>query len=199
MEDLLLTKSNYPIIVMEGPDGVGKTVLSMALKKKLDARYLHLTYRFKNMMSTYHTAAIKLAARSAQSSPAIIDRWWISEIIYAQVYRQGSKFIRDYFLLEHVANRLGVVYVLCLPKDRQTYVSHYNRLKGEREEMYDHSMEDVYDQYESFYRQYLGIKENVIRYDMFSNYAEDESSREKVLSDVCQNILEFTEDYRSVI
>lgn len=193
----MLEKSKYPIFVFEGPDGAGKTTLAMELKELLDARYIHLTYRFKDKMHLYHTAAIKLAARLANKQPVIVDRWWPSEIVYADVYRGGSKFAKHYLLLEHIATLHGVVYVMCLPKDRERYLKHYEKLKGERVEMYDEGMQRVYDGYASAYRDYLGLKENVCRYDMFENFNTSTVSRGMVLRDICQNILEFTEDYRS--
>lgn len=193
----LLEKSRYPIIVLEGPDGAGKTSLAMALKEYLGARYIHLTYRWKDRMHLYHGAAIRYAARLAAHQPVIIDRWWPSEIVYADAYRGGSNFAKYYLLLEHIANNIGVVYVMCLPRDRERYLTHYNKLKNEREEMYDEGLERVYDGYETMFRHYLGLKENVCRYDLFENFQENENSRDIVLRYVCQKSLEFIEDYRS--
>lgn len=193
----ILEKSKYPIYVLEGPDGAGKTSLAMKLKGLTGARYVHLTYRFKDKMHLYHTAAIRLVAHLAQHQPVVLDRWWPSEIVYADAYRGGSKFTKHYFLLEHIATSLGVVYVVCLPEDKELYVKFYNKLKGERVEMYDEGMDRVYEGYREFYRDYMGLRENVVHYDMFRSFAPDDISREVVLSNVSQNILEFTEDYRS--
>lgn len=195
----MLEKSRYPIFVLEGPDGAGKTSLAMALKDHLGAKYIHLTYRFKDRMHLYHTAAIRLAARLAHNQPVILDRWWPSEIIYADAYRGGSKFVKHYFLLEHVATMMGVTYVVCFPEDRQKYLDHYARLKGEREEMYDEGMERVYDGYQDFYLSYLALKENVCHYDMFENFNDNEISREIILRHICQSTLEFAEDHRSTL
>lgn len=193
----LLEKSKYPIFVLEGPDGAGKTSLAKSLQEYLGARYIHLTYRFKDRMHLYHGAAIRLAARFAENQPVIIDRWWPSEIVYADAYRGGSDFAKYYLLLEHIANHLGVVYVMCLPQDRDNYLVHYDELKGKREEMYDSGMSKVYDGYAEMFKGYLGLKENVCLYDMFQNFQDNEVSRGMVLRHICQNILEFTEDYRS--
>src|SRR5690606_37684332 len=170
----LLEKSKYPIIVLEGPDGTGKTSLAMNLRDHLGARYIHLTYRWPEKMNLYHYAAIRVAGHLAQNQPVIIDRWWPSEIVYAEAYRGGSKFLKHYFMLEHVANKIGVVYVMCLPKDRDLYLRHYNELKGKRAEMYDSGMEKVYDGYRSFYDNYMGLRENVCHYDMFRNFQNND-------------------------
>jgi thymidylate kinase len=200
----LLEKSKYPIIVFEGPDGAGKTTLSQEMTKLLGARYIHLVYRFKDRMHLYHYAAIRLAAHLSQKQPVIIDRWWPSEITYAEAYRGGSKFAKHFTLLEHVANKMGVVYVYCLPKDKQQYLDYYEQLKGLRtkEELDRDPLEGVskvYDEYQGFYDWYFNIKENVCQYDMFENFNDNEISRGIINRQICQNILEFTEDYRRTI
>ncbi len=198
----LLEKSRYPIIVLEGPDGVGKTSLAHSLQEYLGARYIHLTYRFRDKMDVYHYAAIRLCARLAQNQPVILDRWWISEILYAEAYRGGSPFIKRHFLLEHIANCCGLTYVVCLPEDRQQYLDHYMKVKASRSAVElsrdpPEGVEKVYDLYVDFYKTYLGIKENVMRYDVFKNFQENEVSRGIINRQICQNILEFVEDYRS--
>lgn len=195
----LLEKSKHPIIVFEGPDGCGKTTLAKELASIMGARYIHLTYRFKDKMDLYHTAAIRLAAHLAQHQPVIIDRWWPSEIIYADAYRGGSKFTKQYFLLEHIATEIGVTYVFCIPANRNEYLKFYNELKGKREEMYNEGLDRVWQGYSDMWRTYFQIKENVCHYDMFQNLVEDEHSREIILSNICNNILEFTEDHRSYL
>lgn len=195
----LLEKSKYPIIVLEGPDGTGKTSLAMNLRDYLGAEYLHLTYRWPEKMQLYHYAAIRWAAHKAQHSPVIVDRWWVSEIVYAEAYRGGSKFMKHYFMLEHIANKIGVVYVMCLPEEHDRYLAHYNELKGKRAEMYDEGMEKVYQGYDWFYRNYMGLRENVCHYDMFKNFQENDVSRDIVLRSISQKILEFSEDHRSTI
>lgn len=192
----LLSRSNYPIFVLEGPDGSGKSTLAMALKQYLGARYIHLTYRFKDKMHLYHGAAIRLAARLAENQPVILDRHWPSEIVYADAYRGGSKFTKHYFLLEYVAQQLGVTYVICLPNDRERYLRHYEELKGQRQEMFDEGLNRVYDGYEWLLNNYLMYRENVMRYDMFKNYQDNSVSREIILRHICQNILEFAEEHR---
>ncbi len=137
----------HPIIVLDGPDGSGKTTLSNQLVEQLGAKYLHLTYRWGPKMDLYHTAALFYILREAQKRPVILDRWWMSEVIYANVYRGGSKWPLLYRALEKAALRHSIMYVMCIPSDRDRYVDHFQKLKAERNEMYSDNMEKVYDGY----------------------------------------------------
>ena len=198
----LLEKSKYPIFVLEGPDGVGKTTLALELQQYLGARYIHLTYRFKNKMHKYHYAAIRLAAHLSQHQPVVIDRWWPTEIVYADVYRGGSPFTKHYFKLEHIATQMGVTYVVCLPEDRERYLGHFDDLRSTRtlQELVrdpDGNLGNLYDEYSKFYKSYFALKENVCHYDIFKNFNDNDVSRGIVMRSICQNILEFAEDHRS--
>ena len=196
----LFAKSEYPIFVFEGPDGAGKTTLAKHLAKVLGGKYMHLTYRFKDKMHLYHGAAIRQAARYAQHQPVIIDRWWPSEILYAECYRGGSKFIKHFFMLEHQATMMGVTYVWCIPEDKDRYFENINALKDNREELFQDGYDRLYDLYSEFFKQYAGHRENVAHYDMFKNYVPDNDvARDLTFDYICQNILEFAEDYRSTI
>ena len=123
------------IIILDGPDGTGKTTLAKMLQKKLKADYLHLTYRWKEKIFDYHTAAIRFAAR--KNKPIILDRWWPSEAIYAKGYRGGSDWPLQGRMCDRIARKFGAVYVYCLPESVQAAVIHHAELKAKREEMYD--------------------------------------------------------------
>lgn len=139
-----MTQSLFPIIVIEGPDGVGKTTLANALCEKLGAKYRHLTYRWPKSMDLYHWAGIEACLRDSARQPVILDRWWPSEAVYAAAFRGGTKWPWMSRMADRVALKHRVFYVLALPKDKPAYVKHYEELKGKRVEMYD-SMHKVYD------------------------------------------------------
>lgn len=128
------------IIILEGPDGVGKTTLAKHMCEKLDATYLHLSYRWPQHMFEYHTAAIRWAIRKSRKKPVIIDRWWPSEALYAAEYRGGSKWSQMGRIMDRVAMKHGAVYVYCLPSDLVEYEKHFAKLKEERAEMYDNTV-----------------------------------------------------------
>lgn len=197
MMEIFRNPTENPIIIIEGPDGAGKTSLANELQRMLGARYLHLTYRWKEKMDVYHTAALRYAARLAKTQPVIIDRWWPSEIAYANVYRGGSKFERSVRRLDTFAYNIKAFYVICLPCDRERYVEHFNVLKGQREEMFNTNMEKVFDEYLALWRYSFNNRANAFRYDLFETYVNDDHSRELVLRNTCQKLLETCNAWRN--
>lgn len=126
----------YPIICLEGPDGGGKTTLAKTLQAKLGAHYLHSTYRFKGKMAAYHWAQLRKAVRLAQSKPVILDRWWPSEVVYANVYRSGPEKGYYYKDLHSVAKLYGMSYVFCCPTRWENYWEWYQAHYQKDQEMY---------------------------------------------------------------
>tara|TARA_Y100001963_G_C6757576_1_gene437724 strand:+ start:767 stop:1777 length:1011 start_codon:yes stop_codon:yes gene_type:complete len=144
------------IIVLDGPDAVGKTTLAEAfLKKYPDTKYLHLIYRWKDKIFDYHTAAMKLAGKWAMTHNVIIDRWWPTEACYASVYRNTSAWPLQGRFHERVALKYGAVYVLCLPDEKT--ISRHERLKKERDEMYD----NIDDLCKLYHKLYYGDKKHI--------------------------------------
>ena len=123
------------IIVLDGPDGVGKTTLARKMCERLQAEYLHITYRWADRIFDYHTAAIRYAARKRR--PIVIDRWWPTEAVYAKNYRDGSEWPLQGRLCDRIAKKFGVIYVYCLPESFEKAISNHAELKSQREEMYD--------------------------------------------------------------
>ncbi len=181
--------SKFPVIVLDGPDGVGKTTLSKELCQTLGAQYVHLTYRWPARMFDYHTAALFYVLRQAEKHPVVLDRWWPSEIAYANVYRGGTKWPLAKRLFEKAALLHGFTYVFCYPNDRQAYLEHYERLKGERAEMYIDKMGLVLDQFIEISALLWDARDNgVLFYDFFKQGGN--------LKEVCQGIIEEAEDHR---
>lgn len=182
--------SRHPIIILEGVDGSGKTTLAKALCKHLGGKYLHLTYRFKDRMHLYHTAAIWQCLRYAKHQPVILDRWWPSEKVYADVYRGGTPWPMLGRMLDQVALKHHMTYVFCLPKDRQTYLSHYEKLKARRTEMYDEGLNRVYDGF-------VNLQSTFFHPDRLDVFDYDFMTDGQNMGKTCQYLLEQTEDYRT--
>lgn len=126
------------LIILDGPDGTGKTTLANDLIKEYGAKYLHLTYRWKDRMHLYHTAALLHCLSLVNKGHLVVlDRWWPSELLYAAEFRGGSPWPHIPRLLDRLAIQYGALYILCLPYRMSTYKKRFEKLKSERKEYYN--------------------------------------------------------------
>jgi hypothetical protein len=126
------------IVVLEGPDGSGKTTLARKLLEEESGVYFHSRY-WKNQWKL--DAAILRAAVKAHIAGkfVVLDRSWIGDGVYGPVFRKtGSVWGRR---MDSVLRRFGALYVFCLPPI-DFLLREFERLKTEREEMYA-SISDV--------------------------------------------------------
>jgi thymidylate kinase len=123
------------IIVIDGCDGTGKTTLAKAICDKHDGVYIHNTYRWPSKMPLYHTAALHRALKIARTRLVVIDRLWMSEAIYAEVYRNGSPWPNMGRMIDRIIRKVGGMYILA--QSPQGHKEKFEQLKTERKEMYD--------------------------------------------------------------
>lgn len=185
----------YPLIVLEGPDSAGKTTLAKALVEYLGASYMHLTYRFKDNMFDYHTAAIEMCLRKLEHGPVVLDRWWASELIYARAFRKKSQWPMGGRLLDRVGLKHSVFYVSCHPESRDDYLEHHMFVKEERYKAKAHALrgrEGMVDDQAKVYELYkdwmnwMGVRDDVFVYDWMTMGDN--------LDNVCQAITELSYD-----
>jgi thymidylate kinase len=123
------------IVILEGCDGTGKTTLAKYLCEKFDGHYIHNTYRWPTKMPLYHTAALHRAIKLAEEKLVVIDRLWMSEAIYAAVYRNGSPWPQMGRIIDRVVMKHAGLYILCdVPENHK---ASFEKLKQQRVEMYD--------------------------------------------------------------
>lgn len=123
------------IVIVEGCDGTGKTTVAKFLCKKFNGHYIHNTYRWPTKMPLYHTAALHRAIKLAEEKLVVIDRLWMSEAIYAAVYRGGSPWPQMGRIIDRIVMKHAGIYILCrLPTD---HAKRFAELKQQRQEMYD--------------------------------------------------------------
>lgn len=141
------------IIVVDGPDAVGKTSLARAICSRTNGYYIHLTYRMKDQMFLYQSAALRFAAKKSQSQLVVIDRHWPSEATYGQVYRTGSSHPLMGRMMDRVLLKHSALYVLCIPtsRDPMEVARRHAEMKGQRVEMYDGGMEKIAQKYIDLY------------------------------------------------
>ena len=68
------------ILILEGPDGVGKTTLANTFKKIYRKKVYYMHLRVHKNMKLWHTASARLARRKHNDGRLVImDRHWPSE------------------------------------------------------------------------------------------------------------------------
>ncbi len=136
--DGLMDNKPTGIIILEGPDGCGKTTLANHFIEKYDAKYIHLTWskELEEKMDKYQIESLLEAERLSKDHLVIIDRLWISEIVYSDVYRTGSQYRGLHQTMKLLIDKMDAINIVCLPEDEQDYRLHFEKLKTEREEMY---------------------------------------------------------------
>lgn len=126
---------HHPIIVIEGPDAVGKTTWARRYCENHGARYLHLTLR--QSMFKHQVMSLAIAMRWSRRTPVLIDRHWPSEQLYASAYRGGSPLATEAAKLDEIMMALGVTYVVALLATPEKTFDSQRRMHAERHEMYE--------------------------------------------------------------
>ncbi len=106
------------IIVLDGPDGTGKSTLAQKFVTDHGAKLFHQTYRFKKCIPAYHEAMVRRAEKVVeQGGLAVLDRLWITEAVYAAVFRGGTTWPQYTYDMAARIKELGGVTVLCLAQN----------------------------------------------------------------------------------
>ena len=128
---MLTPVRSKPVIILEGPDGAGKTTLAHKLADRLGARYVHLgpMTNVKDLGRIYVEAMLP-AIQGYQT--VIMDRAWFSEEPYGTVFREGK--LRNDSVIDAMLERLvlsctGVV-IYC-DTDPKRLVESFTSRKGQ--------------------------------------------------------------------
>lgn len=144
------------IVLIEGPDGSGKTTLCEVFVKKYGFHYIHLG-RQEDIEETYKDLLNRL---KGTKEDIVIDRAILSNEVYTKIYGGQKLSAKKYAKMLVFINKI----ILCLPKDKNRYLQEFEKLKGEREELYKDNMERVY----NLFSQY----KNLPIFDRFKENAE---------------------------
>ena len=115
-----MTSSYNHVIILEGPDGAGKTTLAERLREAnpwggATPQIIHEGPPPAGVdLLTYYTEL--LLAYLAADAPVILDRFHMGETVYGPTCRGGTTLTdRGRVLLDRVCRAAGVLTVLCLP------------------------------------------------------------------------------------
>lgn len=129
------------LVILDGPDAVGKTTLANALLNGDRDGYVHLTYDSswsnpnRELWKLQYVSLLKAQIRLEQGKLTVIDRHWMSEQVYARTYRGGSGMNAESRQWDRVVQRLCGVYVICAPSAESARERHHAQSKS-RYEMY---------------------------------------------------------------
>lgn len=155
------------IYLLEGPDGTGKTtfakyLVNKAIEEKRTCLYFHCTNtssKYKSPDEGYSILLEDLKHYKELDYDIVLDRAWISNIIYTKVFEPVKDRVSEFLCKEllKVTDRP----IICLPKDRSKYLQRFEELRQTREEAYN-SMEKIYDEFDKFAK-------DCFRYDFFDH------------------------------
>lgn len=143
------------LVILDGPDATGKTTLARRFCELYNAHYIHLTRRWVNNMFEYNTAALHHAIGLAEHQLVVIDRLWMSELVYSEAFHGGTKYPHMGRLIHRVVQKHAGIYIMCLDSDINVNRKRFSTMQGKRQEMY--ASNDMVHMY--FNDLYHGIKD----------------------------------------
>lgn len=116
------------IIILEGPDGAGKTTLAKQLAEAFQLRIHHEGPPPKNVSVLQHYGRILDAARGQN---VVFDRLYVGERVYGPIVRGEDRLGGDgYKRMRQLSWAVGALEILCLPSFEVCLTNWQNR-KGE--------------------------------------------------------------------
>jgi hypothetical protein len=166
------------LLIVEGPDGAGKTTLIERISEltHVHAVHHHGAYPDEEFIMNHYLDSMTQAL-TAPEGLVIMDRSWIAEPIYGDAMRDGVNRIsgRQEKILKCVAVSCNVVVILCLPPFEVCVDNWARRLQDEYPQK-NQQLRDIYVGYENWWK---AMKMNppgtvpVIKYD----YTESPEAR----------------------
>lgn len=127
------------IVVLEGTDCSGKSTLAKEICKQFGGSIIHHTWNEeleKNYDKYMFNSFIEIIGRSKHEL-VIVDRAWISEYLYAKVYRNGTKWHGIQQMLSGALKNNNALNIYCRVKDYEAHDERFKESKEKGKELYD--------------------------------------------------------------
>jgi hypothetical protein len=137
------------IVILEGPDGGGKTVLAKKILEAMTkdgetiAFFDHGPYKGEaQIWKRYFDSMLPAYSNEVH---VLLDRCWLAEPIYGRVYRGGLNRMQFWQtrILEHVAGSCATTLIYCLP-GLESCVNTFNSRREQEMLANDRQLTDVY-------------------------------------------------------
>jgi adenylate kinase family enzyme len=102
------------VVYIDGNEHSGKTTLANYLAEHYGALVLHHGYRFRDKIFAYHTTGLLKAYYAPRDQLVVFDRLWMSEAVYGEVYRGGTRWPHQGRMFDRILRRLGALNVVCV-------------------------------------------------------------------------------------
>lgn len=129
-------------IIIEGPDGAGKSTLAKSLANALDMNILKMTANGGQSVSKYLQ---KLAC-----DDVIIDRCWVSEQIYSDLFKREPRISNgDAEELTELCRLIGIPIIVLLPP-LHVVISRLNERGDEYADIVCPNIVEIYKRYQKW-------------------------------------------------
>lgn len=134
------------LYIIEGADGTGKSTLCNALMEATKGHLLHSTYQKDWFIMQYHNRIISAAVQLLEYQPVILDRWAVSEEVYANAFRGGADYKADDYMREALGYLDDVKFIYC---SNENAIENHKQNSKLRNEMFS-DMSNVVNEYERY-------------------------------------------------
>lgn len=151
------------LYIVEGADGTGKSTLCKELMEATKGHLLHGSWNKEWNIPSYHADMYNAALMLLEYQDVILDRWSVSEEVYANAFRGGSAYSADDWMQKiigkkHMFDPKFTVFIYC---ENENVVENHQENVKIRKELFDDMSPVV-----RAYNEYLeNTKINWIRYD----------------------------------
>lgn len=135
-------------VILDGPDGTGKSTLAEYMAKEMDAAVIHASFNKTWDMKNYHIILMESALDfNSIGISVILDRWAPSEAVYGPVFRGDEAYDTSELISHYDQDRTtNLIWVYC--RNDNVEENHKNNMKV-RVEMFNRmdTVQLAFDQY----------------------------------------------------